>query len=146
MGVFGFLQDRVQQRLQGYGDKELSKGGKITLLKTVVHAIPNFWMNLFLIPMEICEGIERSMNAFWWCNKTTGKGIRWMSWDKLCVNKTGGGLDFRRLRDFNLSMLAKQGWRLVTNVNSLVTRVMRAKYFPHSDFLNATLGANPSYA
>lgn len=109
---------------------ELSKAGKMTVLKTAVQAIPNFWMSLFLIPMEICESIERRMNAL--C-------------DKLCVSKTCGGLGFKSLRNFNVAMLAKQGWRLVTNVDSLATRVMRAKYFPDSDFLNAKLGTNPSF-
>lgn len=42
-------------------------------------------------------------------------------------------------------MLAKQGWRLVNNENPLVTSLMKARYFPHCDFLTATLGNNPSY-
>lgn len=42
-------------------------------------------------------------------------------------------------------ILAKKGWWLVINGNSLVTRVMRAKYFPNSDFLNAKFGTTLSY-
>lgn len=42
-------------------------------------------------------------------------------------------------------MLAKQGWRILTDANPLVTKLLKAKYFPHSDYLNAELGANPSY-
>lgn len=33
----------------------------------------------------------------------------------------------------------------MTNESSLVTRIMKEKYFPSSDFLHAKLGANPSY-
>lgn len=33
--VFGFLIDRVKQKLQGWMNKDLSKAGKITLLKSV---------------------------------------------------------------------------------------------------------------
>lgn len=43
-------------------------------------------------------------------------------------------------------MLAKQGWRLLSNPNSLVARIYKAKYFPHSDGLNLKLGSNSSYA
>ncbi|XP_074352871.1 putative mitochondrial protein AtMg00310 [Apium graveolens] len=85
------------------------------------------------------------MNAFWRGNGAIGKGIRWMAWTKLCGVKEAGGLGFKSLGNFNLSMLAKQGWRLENNVNSLVTNLMKARYFPNSDFLNATLGNNPSY-
>lgn len=145
MATFDFLQDRVQQKLQGYGEKVLLKAGKITLLKTAVQAIPNFWMNLMLIPLEVCDGIEKKMNAFWWGNTKTGRGIRWLSWNKLCVSKAGGGLGFKSLRSFNVAMLAKQGWRLANNVNPLVTQLMRARYYPQTDFLDAKIGNNPSY-
>lgn len=32
-----------------------------------------------------------------------------------------------------------------SDVNPLVTDIMKAKYYARSDFLNATLGENPSY-
>lgn len=100
---------------------------------------------MFLIPVEICERIEKKMNAFWWGNGSTNTGIKWMSWDRLCNVKEDGGLGFKNLRSFNIAMLAKQAWRLVSNTNSLVARLMRARYFPRSDFLNAQIGTNPSY-
>ena len=43
-------------------------------------------------------------------------------------------------------MLAKQGWRLLSNPNSLVAHIYKAKYFPYGDVLNSKLGSNPSYA
>ena len=55
-------------------------------------------------------------------------------------------MGFRNLQAFNLAMLAKQGWRLLMNPNSLVARVYKAKYYPHGDVLNASLGSRPSYA
>ncbi|XP_065626375.1 uncharacterized protein LOC136066260 [Quercus suber] len=42
-------------------------------------------------------------------------------------------------------LTTKQGWRLQNGHNSLLFRVLKAKYFPNGDFLNATLGSNPSY-
>lgn len=68
-----------------------------------------------------------------------------MSWDRLCSVKDAGGLGFKDLRMFNTAMLAKQGWRLINNSNPLVTSIIKAKYYPRTDFLNATLGENPSY-
>lgn len=69
------------------------------------------------------------MNMFWWWNRTADRGIKWLAWDKLCVSKEGGGLGCKNLRNFNVAMLAKQGWRIINNVNSLVTRLMQARYF-----------------
>lgn len=42
-------------------------------------------------------------------------------------------------------LLCKQGWRVLENPSSLVALVLEAKYFSHSNFLNANLGSNPSY-
>nr|XP_023915006.1 uncharacterized protein LOC112026546 [Quercus suber] len=55
-------------------------------------------------------------------------------------------MGFRNLQAFNLAMLDKQGWRILTNPNSLMARVFKAKYFPHDDVLNSKKGKNPSYA
>jgi len=43
-------------------------------------------------------------------------------------------------------MLAKQVWRLHTKPESLIARVFKARYFPHSDILQANIGSSPSYA
>lgn len=143
--AFKFLKDRVSQKLQNWNNKSISKGGKLVLLKTAAQSVPNFWMNLFLIPGEVCNEIQRLMNSFWWGNKGGTKGIRWMSWERLCEGKFNGGLGFKDLKQFNVAMLAKQGWRLLNEENSLVSVLMKAKYFPTTNFLIAKLGNNPSY-
>ena len=42
-------------------------------------------------------------------------------------------------------MLAKQGWRLISNPNSLVAQIFRARYYSHGDVFQAKLGSSPSY-
>ena len=64
----------------------------------------------------------------------------------MCKSKLHGGMGFRNLQAFNLAMLAKQAWRLLTRPDSLISRIYKARYFPHSDVLNAHMGCNPSYA
>lgn len=143
--VFSFLSDQIRQKLQGCRNKALSKGGNCLLLKSVAQTIPNFWMNLLTIPSEICKTIQRQMNGFLWCGVGNNKRIRWMSWERLCEVKDAGGLGFKDFRSSNIAMLAKQGWRLINDSNPLVTNIMKAKYFPQTDFLNAKVGRNPSY-
>ncbi|XP_074359934.1 uncharacterized protein LOC141700060 [Apium graveolens] len=93
--VFGFLNERVGNKLKGWSNKELSKDG-----------------------------------------------IRWASWEKLSASIHGGGLEVRNLKIFNIAMLAKQGWRILNKDNPLVSAIMKARYFPGTDFLNASLGSN----
>ena len=49
------------------------------------------------------------------------------------------------LKAFNSAMIGKQAWKLVTSPNSLITRLLKAKYYPRSDYFGASVGHNPSY-
>ena len=42
-------------------------------------------------------------------------------------------------------LLAKQGWCLLQSPNSLVAWMLKARYFPITDFLSAQEGSSPSY-
>ena len=52
---------------------------------------------------------------------------------------------FRVLRAFNLALLAKQGWWLQQNSNSLFYQVFKNKYFPDTSFVNAQKGTQSTY-
>ncbi|KAA3465419.1 reverse transcriptase [Gossypium australe] len=64
---------------------------------------------------------------------------------RICLSKDEGGMGFRNMAKFNVALLAKQGWGILNNPDSLVARVLKAKYFPNENFLNSCLGNNCSY-
>ena len=51
----------------------------------------------------------------------------------------------RNLKLFNKAMLAKQCWRLMTNPNSLMAKILKMNYFPHSEVLDAKVPPNASF-
>ncbi|KAL0355119.1 UNVERIFIED_CONTAM: hypothetical protein Sradi_3958800 [Sesamum radiatum] len=59
--------------------------------------------------------------------------------------KLEGGLGFRSLKAFNLALLAKHMWRLLTKPQSLLSQVLKAEYFPFSSPLEASPGYRPSF-
>jgi hypothetical protein len=89
--------------------------------------------------------IHSLMNRFWWGSNSNSKGEHWISWSRLGLPKQLGGLGFRDLEVFNLALLAKQGWRLIQQPNSLLAQVLKGMYFPGATFLQAKIGANPSF-
>src|SRR4030067_946497 len=144
--VFAYIKDRVWQKINSWSSKCLSKAGKEIMIRSVLHVIPSYVMSIFLLPKSIISAIEKLMNSFWWGHSgSSNRGIHWMSWDKLSVHKNAGGMGFKDLKTFNLAMLGKQGWKFMSEPDSLVSRIFKARYFPHSDYLSASLGNNPSY-
>lgn len=53
-------------------------------------------------------------------------------------------MGFSNLNFFNIALLAKKGWHLLHNPNSLLARTLKAKYFKDLDFLNSRLENLPS--
>ena len=52
---------------------------------------------------------------------------------------------FRKLHLFNVALVVKQDWRVLTCPNSLVARLYKAKYFSNTHMFDTPLGPNPSY-
>lgn len=82
---------------------------------------------------------------FWWEQRGNEHKVHLVGWQKLLTLKLHGGMGFKDLELFNVSLLAKQGWRLLHDSHSLLFRVFKAKYFSNSDYLRSTLGNHPSY-
>ncbi|XP_057811902.1 uncharacterized protein LOC131026150 [Salvia miltiorrhiza] len=143
---FDYLRERVYKKLSSWKNKFFSVGGKEVLIKSVIQAIPTYTMSCFKVPMAICTDIERACSNFWWGETDSGKQMHWASWEKLCLQKSKGGLGFRRLGSFNQALLAKQAWWLLKFPNSLVARVLRGRYFKDGDLLNAQPSSNASYS
>lgn len=108
--TFGFIKDKVRKRLQSWDGRFFSQGGRETLVKAVAQTLPSYAMSVFLLPIEITKDIERTISKFWWGKKSDeSRGISWMGWEKMSNHKSKGGLGFRIFRDFNISLLGKQG-------------------------------------
>ncbi|KAL4362884.1 hypothetical protein GQ457_04G002440 [Hibiscus cannabinus] len=120
-------------------------GGKEVLIKSVLQAVPVYAMHCFLLPITLCRAMEQIMAKFWWRNNGSNKGIHWTTWAQLTRSKNEGGIGFRNLSQFNVALLAKQCWRLVTQPNCLMAKILKARYYPQTDFLNSSLGSSPWY-
>ncbi|KAL9811831.1 hypothetical protein AtNW77_Chr5g0113741 [Arabidopsis thaliana] len=72
--------------------------------------------------------------------------MHWKAWDQLRRPKAEGGLGFKDIEAFNIALLGKQLWRLVTRPKSLLGRIYKSRYFRKSDPLHAPLGSRPSFA
>nr|XP_040244223.1 uncharacterized protein LOC120963597 [Aegilops tauschii subsp. strangulata] len=89
------------------------------------------------LPVDTCEKFRQIIADEWWGREDGKRKLHWRSWEWLTTPKALGGMGFRDMALFNLVMLAKQGWRLLTDPSSLCARVLKCRYFPTSNFWNA---------
>ncbi|XP_024004414.1 uncharacterized protein LOC112081865 [Eutrema salsugineum] len=143
--VFAFVRDRLQNRVNSWSSKLLSKGGKEILIKSQAQAIPTYVMSCFLLPKAICSKLRSAIANFWWSSKEESRGIHWVSWDSLCTHLAEGGLGFRTFEEFNLALLAKQLWHLLRFPDSLLNRVLKGRYYKYCSPLEITVSNRPSY-
>ncbi|KAA3472533.1 reverse transcriptase [Gossypium australe] len=142
---FQNLKNKINQRICHWSSKCLSQRGKEVFIKSVLQAIPTYAITCFLLPKAQCGDLESIFAKYWWQRGKNKKGIHWCQWKFICRPKEEGGMGFRNMSQFNLALLAKQGWRIMNNADSLVTKVLKAKYFPNDQFLNSRMGNSYSY-
>jgi ribonuclease HI len=130
--------DRVSQKIEGWRAKTLSQAGRTVLIKSVASTIPSYAMSSFLIPRSISTSLDRIFKNFWWgfpIHKSRNLSLK--SWNSICSPKDEGGLGFRKMHDFNLALIAKLGWKLLSNSDCLWVNQLQRKYIKYGDFLSA---------
>ena len=143
--VFGFVQERLNNRVNGWTFKFFTKGGKEVIIKSVVPALPNHVMGCFRIPKMVMKKLTSAVAQFWWSPRGSTRGMHWKSLDKLSTPKDEGGLGFKDLTDFNTAMLGKQLWKLIEKPNTLFARVFKGRYFRNASPLEPIRSYSSSY-
>ncbi|XP_061349159.1 uncharacterized protein LOC133294495 [Gastrolobium bilobum] len=99
---YGAIKDRIRSKLDGWKSHCLSFAGRVTLVKSVIAAIPSFHMQNGLLPVTFCDEIEQIQRAFIWGDQDSRRRAHLVLtkkddlWVKILVAKYGRGQDLRR--------------------------------------------------
>jgi hypothetical protein len=110
----------VKSEVDGWCAKSLSQAGRLVLIKSVAAAIPSYAMSTFLLPKSIYSQFDKVFKNFLWgfpSLKTRNLSLK--SWNSICTLKALGGLGMRSMKDVNLALITKLGWKLLTGSDSL---------------------------
>ena len=141
--ALNYIIERIRGKLKSWKQKILSQARREILIKSIVQVIPYFIMSCFLFPIFMCRKMDALIRSFWWGGDGESSYISWKNW-VVCTNpKVVGGLGFRDFRLSNLFLLAKQGWRLLTNPGSFWAQYLKALYYLNFLFIEAKLGYHP---
>jgi hypothetical protein len=134
---FEFLEEKISKRLASWQHNLLNKAGRMTLVKSVLNSIPNYYMQVAWLPQTTCDSIDRMARNFLW-KGSSNTGIHLVGWDKITKPKKVGGLRIRKARDANTSLLGKLVWNIHQNNDALWVQIIKHKYIKEEAFLSIT--------
>ncbi|KAF7838884.1 reverse transcriptase [Senna tora] len=143
--ALAYVRERMMKKMHSWKNNFLSHAGREVLIKAVVNAIPCYSMSVFKFLKSSYMEFDNLIANFWWGLKEDGSKVHWRAWSKLIRPKDEGGLGFKDFENFNLSLLAKQSWRILESPNDLWVQVLKGLYFPSGDFLSAKKGHRASW-
>ena len=56
--IWNPILEKMEKKLLGWKCLHLSKGGRLTLLKSTVSSIPTYFLSLFIIPKAMAARLE----------------------------------------------------------------------------------------
>ncbi|GJS34391.1 RNA-directed DNA polymerase, eukaryota [Tanacetum coccineum] len=119
---------KVRTRLSKWKVKTLSIGGRLTLLKSVLGAVPLYSMSIYKAPKGVLHELEMIRNSFFNGADSAEKKITWVAWDKVLASKKQGGLGVSSYYALNRALLLKWVWRFISQDGSLWSRIISALY------------------
>jgi hypothetical protein len=103
--------EKIERRLANWKRLHLSKGGRVTLIKSTLANLPMYFLSLFSLPASVGARIEKLQRDFLWGGIGDEFKYHLVSWSKVCNLISESGLGIRNLVKFNLALLGKWLWR-----------------------------------
>jgi len=94
---WGWLIERVEQKIRLWCYRWLSIGGRSTLIKSVLEGIPVYWLTLFKIPLTILTVLRRYAASYLWSGNSLQDKIHLTKWSMIAKPRLLGGWGFKDL-------------------------------------------------
>ena len=109
--IWNPILERMEKKLSGWKRLYLSKGSRLTLLKSTLSSLPTYYLSLFTIPKAVATRWEHIQRNFLWGSSVECFKYPLVAWEKVCLPRELGGLGIQKLVPSNLALLGKWLWR-----------------------------------
>jgi len=144
--VWSEVLERSERKLTRWKSQYISLGGRLTLIKSVLDALPTYMLNLFPLPKSIGEKLNKLRRVFLWQGNKEKQGYNLVKWEEVTMSKAQGGLGIKNLSTQNTSLLQKWLWRFCCEDMALWRRFIAEKYGLQSNWIteevNGTFGCS----
>ena len=122
------VEERIRRRLALWKRQYISKGGRITLIKSTLASLPIYQLSIFRMPKSVAKRVEKTQRDFLWGGGNLEGKVHLVKWDAVCTEKHKGGLGLRRIATLNRALLGKWIWRFACEKNNFWNQVITTKY------------------
>ncbi|WMV26185.1 hypothetical protein MTR67_019570 [Solanum verrucosum] len=127
--------EKCEKKLARWKSQYLSMGGKLTLINSVLDALPTYMMSLFPIPLGIINRLDSIRRKFLWQGNTDRKGYHLVKWKAVINEKRFGGLGIKNLKNQSKALRMRWLWKYSNENRSLWVRVIKAKYEENDNWM-----------
>ena len=128
LGVWDSIEERYRKRLGTWKTRYISKGGRISLIRSTLSSLPIYQLSLFRMPQKVCVRLERIKRQFLWGGSNLVKKIPLVRWATVCSEKSKGGIGLKSFSKLNKALLSKWSWRFANDINELWRKVICCKF------------------
>lgn len=106
------------RRFDSWKDFLLSRGSRLTLIKSSLANIMNYFLLLLMVPISVTNKMELKFRNLW-NDLVEHHRYHLIGWNMVCRPLREGGLGIRRIRNHNRELLGKWLWKFGVERNSL---------------------------
>ena len=99
--------EKLKVRLSVWKGRFLSLAGRTCVIKSVLTAIPLFYLSVYKSPESVYKSIISTQRKFLWGWGKEKRPISWVSWGDVCKQKEEGGLGIKDIKKLNFALVAK---------------------------------------
>ena len=107
VGIWDLFEERFRRRLAIWKRQYISKGGRVTLIRSTLSNLLIYFMSIFRIPSLVCKRLKKNQRDFLWGGGNLEKKPHLVKWAMVCTDKKVGGLGVRGLYKLNKALLEK---------------------------------------
>ncbi|GJZ89174.1 hypothetical protein Tco_0660956, partial [Tanacetum coccineum] len=91
----------------------------LQLIKSVISSLQVYWSSVLILPKFVYNEIEKLMRNFLWSQGNSHRGKAKMKWKDVCNLKEHDGLGIKSLHLWNVALMSKNIWNIVSKEDSL---------------------------
>jgi hypothetical protein len=128
VSIWNGVIEKMEHRLAGWKWMYLSKGGRLTLLKSTLSNLPTYYFLLFPILVGVANRLDKLQRDFLWGGIGNEAKFHLVNWNRICTPLKSNGLGVHNLIQFNQDLLGKWLWRYARERDALWRLVIEVKF------------------